>query len=298
MHFVYHTGYDLNIGAHVFPAQKFRLIREALLQERLAVESDFLRPEPATRAQLELAHDPQWIDKLENGTLTRHDVQRLEIPYSRQMADAFFLAAGGSILAARTSLRERVCYNIGGGFHHAFRGHGEGFCAINDIAVAIRTLQRERLIEKAMVVDCDVHHGNGTASIFAGDHSVFTLSVQQFNNYPAIKPSSDRDVHLEDAVGDDEYLEALNTALVESFAAFRPELVVYVAGADPYGEDQLGGLDLTMRGLQRRDELVLQTARARGASVTVVLAGGYARKVADTVAIHVNTARAAMSAAL
>ena len=294
MHFVYHPGYDLNIGAHVFPAQKFRLIREALLSQRLASASDFLLPAAATPEQLELAHDPIWIDKLTHGYLSGSDVQRLEIPYSPQMARAFFLAAGGTILAARTALQEGISYNIGGGFHHAFRGHGEGFCAINDIAVGIRTLQEEGLAGRAMVIDCDVHHGNGTAAIFAGDESVFTISIQQFHNYPAQKPPSDLDVHLEDGVADDEYLAALSGAIQKPLQTFEPHLVVYVAGADPYEDDQLGGLSLSIEGLLRRDKLVISSARRAGAGVAIVLAGGYARNVADTVAIHVNTARAAL----
>jgi acetoin utilization deacetylase AcuC-like enzyme len=294
MHFVYHPGYDLNIGAHVFPAQKFRLTRESLLNQHLAIAPDFLLPAQATQEQLELAHDPIWIDKMTHGYLTASDVQRLEIPYSPQMAKAFLLAAGGTILAARTAMREGISYNIGGGFHHAFRGHGEGFCAINDIAVGIRTLQNEGLVGRAMVIDCDVHHGNGTAAIFAGDDSVFTISIQQLRNYPAQKPPSDVDVHLDDGVADDEYLAALSGAIDQPLRTFAPRLVVYVAGADPYEDDQLGGLSLSIEGLARRDKLVITSAREAGAAVAIVLAGGYARKVEDTVAIHVNTARVAL----
>jgi acetoin utilization deacetylase AcuC-like enzyme len=209
------------------------------------------------------------------------------------MVDAFWLAAGGTILAARLALRDGVGFNIGGGFHHAFPGHGEGFCAINDIAIAIRRLQREGVIRRAMVVDCDVHHGNGTAAIFAGDESVFTLSIHQANNYPSEKPLSSLDIHLADLVGDTEYLHRLGNGYRAALALFRPELIVYVAGADPYMEDQLGGLSLTFDGLRERDRLVLWTALSHNIPVAVVLAGGYAQSVEDTITIHANTAAVA-----
>jgi acetoin utilization deacetylase AcuC-like enzyme len=182
---------------------------------------------------------------------------------------------------------------VGGGFHHGFAGHGEGFCAINDIAVAIRRLQRDGAIRRAMVVDCDVHHGNGTAAIFAGDPSVFTLSIHQLNNYPAQKPPSSLDIHLADGVGDAEYLNRLGNGYRAALSLFHPDLIVYAAGADPYYDDQLGGLSLTMDGLQDRDSLVIGTARKKGIPVAIVLAGGYAQSVEDTVTIHANTAAVA-----
>jgi acetoin utilization deacetylase AcuC-like enzyme len=295
-HLVYHEGYDLNLGAHVFPSQKFHLIRERLLAENFAAPEDFVAPQPAPDADLLLAHEAGWIERLKNGTLSDREILELEIPYSRQMAEAFWLAAGGTTLAARLALQEGVAFNVGGGFHHAFAGHGEGFCAINDIAVAIRVMQREGLIDRAMVVDCDVHDGNGTAAIFAADQSVFTISIHQFHNYPAVKPPSTVDVHLPDGVGDDEYLDRLGTAYRFPLHGFHPQLVIYVAGADPYREDQLGGLLLTMDGLKKRDRLVMDAALAQGAAVAVVLAGGYARNVEDTVTIHCNTAKAAKEA--
>ena len=220
---------------------------------------------------------------------------RLEIPYSDAMVNGFWLAAGGTLLAARNALRERLGFNIGGGFHHAFPGHGEGFCAIHDVAVAIRALQHEKLIERAMVVDCDVHHGNGTAAIFAGDNSVLTMSLHQWNNYPSEKPASTIDVHLRDGLGDEEYLERLRGAL-DLAMGFAPHLIVYVAGADPYREDQLGGLKLTMEGLKQRDRLVFETALQKGVPLAVTLAGGYARDTADTVTIHCNTVKEAAAA--
>ena len=290
---IYHEGYDLHLGDHVFPSQKFRLIRQRMIEEGLAAPEDFVRPEPAGDDDMLLAHEPGWIDRLKHGTLSEAEILLLEIPYSPEMIRAFWLATGGTILAARLALEQRIAFNIGGGFHHGFADHGEGFCAINDIAVAICKLRREGIIERAMVVDCDVHHGNGTAAIFAGDPSVFTISIHQFSNYPAVKPKSTIDVHLKDGAGDAEYLRRLNDAIQFPIAEYRPELLVYVAGADPYFQDQLGGLKLTLDGLMERDRLVMETAVRHAAPVAIVTAGGYALDVRDTVTIHVNTAKAA-----
>lgn len=292
---VYHPRYDLNLGDHVFPARKYLLIHDRLLQEGFAEPADFVEPQPASDDDVLRVHDPGWVHRLKTGTLSQAEIIKLEIPYSRAMVEGFWLAAGGTILAARNALRDRIGFNIGGGFHHAFPGHGEGFCAIHDVAIAIRALQHEGLIEKALVVDCDVHHGNGTAAIFKGDRTVLTLSLHQFNNYPNVKPPSVIDVDLLDGVDDDEYLDRLNGALKVAMT-FQPDLLLYVAGADPYREDQLGGLALTMDGLKRRDSQVFETALAQSVPVAVVLAGGYARDTNDTVTIHCNTARAAASA--
>ena len=277
----------------MFPSRKYRLLRDRFLQTQFADADDFIAPEPATDDDVRLAHDADWVAKLRTGTLSYHEILRLEIPYSRQMVEAFWLAAGGTILAARRALQDGIGFNIGGGFHHGFAGHGEGFCAINDIAIAVRRLQRDGAIRRAMVVDCDVHHGNGTAAIFAGDQSVFTLSIHQLNNYPSEKPLSSLDIHLPDATDDAEYMRRLTNGYRASLAMFKPELVVYVAGADPYREDQLGGLNLTFEGLEERDHLVMWTALMHGIPVAVVLAGGYAQRVEDTIAIHAGTAAVA-----
>jgi acetoin utilization deacetylase AcuC-like enzyme len=290
---VYHDGYDLNLGSHVFPSHKYRLIRDRLVAEGFAGPEDFVTPEPAPDEDLMLVHQRGWVQRLKHGTLDYLELMKLEIPYSQKMVEAFWLAAGGTTLAARLALRDGIGFNIGGGFHHAFPGHGEGFCAINDVAVAIRKMQQEKKIERAMVVDCDVHDGNGTAAIFAGDPTVCTLSIHQFHNYPSVKPPSTIDVDLEDGVGDEEYLEKLWTACRKGMSETAPQLIAYVAGADPYKEDQLGGLNLTMEGLQHRDRMVFELAREFGAPVVVALAGGYASDVNDTVTIHSNTARAA-----
>jgi acetoin utilization deacetylase AcuC-like enzyme len=289
---VYHPGYDLNLGEHVFPSQKYRLIRNQLLDEGFAGPEDFVDPHPASDDEILRVHEAGWVERLKTGSLSIEELSKLEIPYSKQMVEAFWLATGGTILAARNAMRDRIGFNIGGGFHHAFAGHGEGFCAINDVAIAVRALQHDASIERALIVDCDVHHGNGTAAIFAGDRSVLTLSLHQFNNYPNQKPASTIDIHLRDGVGDDEYLDRLRGALgvVMSFA---PDLLFYLAGADPYMEDQLGGLSLSMDGLKQRDRMVFEAGVAQKTPVAVVLAGGYARRTSETVYIHCNTAKIA-----
>lgn len=289
---VYHNGYDLEFGSHVFPSRKYRLIRERLLADGAASPDDFLEPEPASDPDLLLVHELGWIQRLKTGTLSFHDILQLEVPYSRQMVNACCLAAGGSILAARCALSDGAGFNVGGGFHHAFPGHGEGFCAIHDVAVAIRCLQKERAIKRVLVMDCDVHQGNGTAAIFADEPSVFTISIHQFNNYPAHKPPSTVDIHLPDGAGDEEYLNKLIDPFRTAITEFQPDLLMYLAGADPYCEDQLGGLSLTLEGLKERDRVVTELALKHHIPVVVTLAGGYAAKLEDTVTIHCNTARA------
>ncbi|MBI2687464.1 MAG: histone deacetylase [Acidobacteria bacterium] len=275
---IYHDAYDLNLGRHVFPSRKYKMIKDRLGLPVVA-------PEAATDEDILRVHAKAWTEGLRDGTLSQAEIMRLEIPWSPEMAHAFRLAAGGTILAAELAVTHGGAYNIGGGFHHAFPAHGEGFCAIHDVAVAIRNVKR-----RAIVVDVDVHHGNGTAAIFAEDGDVFTLSIHQWNNYPAIKPPSDCDLHLEDGVEDDEYLGILRPALLKALDTHRPEILFYVAGADPYKHDQLGGLRLTIEGLRRRDELVLGEAVKRKLPFVVTLAGGYAFDVEDTVTIHANTA--------
>jgi acetoin utilization deacetylase AcuC-like enzyme len=322
---VYSDNYYLPIGAHVFPAQKYRLIHQRLLEAGTATAEDFVEPSPAADEDILLVHTPEYVRKLKNGTLSQQEEMLMEIPYSRELVAAFWLSAGGSIMAAEDALRDGVAFNIGGGFHHAFPGHGEGFCMIHDVAVGIRRMQKDGRIHRAMTVDCDVHQGNGTAAIFppsragmgslpsaflsqsgkpeaskAGivktesDHGdVFTISLHQQNNYPAVKPPSSIDVNLPDRTGDADYLHWLDNALSSGLRQFTPELICYIAGADPYREDQLGGLNLTIEGLKKRDELVFRVARAHGIPVMVTYAGGYARQVEDTVTIHCNTVVAA-----
>jgi acetoin utilization deacetylase AcuC-like enzyme len=294
---IYHDSYDLNLGAHVFPSQKYRLVRDRLLADHLAAPADFLEPAPATDEDILRVHTPDYVHKLQHNRLTDLEQARMEIPYSKQLITACWLAAGGSILAGQSALRDGWSANIGGGFHHAYPEHGEGFCVIHDVAVAIRRLQHDASVQRAMVVDTDVHQGNGTAAIFAHDPSVYTFSIHQENNYPQRKPASNMDVNLEDGVGDDEYLAALQGHLTRALKEFDPQIIFYVAGADPYREDQLGGLALTLEGLRQRDALVFQQARRRAIPVAITLAGGYARRVEDTVSIHTATIVAARDAA-
>jgi acetoin utilization deacetylase AcuC-like enzyme len=319
---IYSDDYYLPIGAHVFPAEKYRRIHERLLATGVAEGDDFLAPEPASDEDILLVHMPEYVRKLKIGTLSPREEMQLEVPFSQELVKAFWLAAGGSILAAQQALRDRVAINIGGGFHHAFPDHGEGFCMIHDVAVAIRRMQRDGKIRTAMTVDCDVHQGNGTAAIFANTRTtgeplpstssstlssgtsrtkphgvhpgdVFTVSLHQQNNYPALKPPSSIDVDLPDGTGDDDYLAWLDNALSSGLRQFEPDLICYIAGADPYREDQLGGLALTIEGLKKRDELVFRVAGARDIPVMVTYAGGYAHNVEDTVTIHANTIIAA-----
>jgi acetoin utilization deacetylase AcuC-like enzyme len=322
---VYSDDYFLPIGSHVFPAEKYKCIHDQLLASGVAEPSDFVTPRPASDQDVLLVHTQQYVHKLKTGTLTALEELELEVPYSPELVRAFWLAAGGSILAADHALDDGVAISIGGGFHHAFPGHGEGFCMINDVAVAIRCMQRHGKIRTAMTFDCDVHQGNGTAVIFAGPHvptepqpptfasvlnfaqpappgtrprsrhaeDVFTISLHQLNNYPMFKPPSSLDLNLPDGIGDDDYLACVGNALSMGLDKFRPDLICYVAGADPYREDQLGGLSLTIEGLKERDALVYRTAKTEGIPVMVTFAGGYAMKLEDTVTIHCNTVVAA-----
>jgi acetoin utilization deacetylase AcuC-like enzyme len=333
---IYSDAYYLPIGDHVFPAEKYKRIHDRLLTTGVAEPGDFLEPQPASDQDILLVHTPEYVHKLKTGTLSPREKMEMEVPYSRGLVDAFWLAAGGSILAAQHALADRVSINIGGGFHHAFPDHGEGFCVIHDVAVAIRRLQRDDRIRTAMTIDCDVHQGNGTAAIFAGTRhaseplpsagpgtlssstpgsttagsstrnsvlpgkmrgahagEVFTISLHQHDNYPQWKPPSSIDVDLPDGIGDDDYLAWLDNALSSGLRQFEPDLLCYIAGADPYREDQLGGLSLTIEGLKKRDELVFRVARARNIPVMVTYAGGYAKNVEDTVTIHCNTVIAA-----
>lgn len=291
--FAFDPAYSVDIGVHVFPIEKYSLARKRLLDEGDTTPDDWRVPEPATRDQLLLAHTPEYLDDLLNARWSWRTASS-EFPLTTGITRAYVASAGGSILAARESLVRGISVNVGGGFHHAFADQAAGFCYVNDIAVAIRTLQHEGLVRRAAVIDCDLHQGNGTARIFQGDDSVFTFSMHQENLYP-VKEKSDWDIGLPDRAGDALYLEELRRALPEIFDRAAPELVVYQAGADPYEEDQLGDLGITMKGLAERDRLVLEACAERGVPCAVTFGGGYARRLADTVSIHVNTCRAALA---
>jgi acetoin utilization deacetylase AcuC-like enzyme len=291
MRVVWHPAYEVDIGPHVFPTAKYRLVKDRLLADGLIAETDLERAPRATDADVLQVHTSPYVEKILGDDLSREERLTLEVPFSAALREASWLCAGGSILTARRALEDGVAVHLGGGFHHAFPDHGEGFCLINDVAIAIQVLRRAGRIRRALVVDLDVHHGNGTAAIFAQEDDVLTFSMHQENNYPAWKPPSDLDLGLPDGIGDEEYLRLLDGALARLVPTHRPELVFYLAGADPYREDQLGGLGLTLDGLRRRDLMVLDVCARAGAPVAIVLAGGYAMRQEDTVAIHCATVR-------
>lgn len=295
MHFVYSPLYFAEIGAHVFPIKKYRMIYERLRREHNFSEKDFIAPEPATREQLLRVHAEVYLEDLAQ---LRHTLRTAysELPLTREIVAMSILACGGTIRAAESALAHGAAVHIGGGFHHAFAERAEGFCYINDLAVAVREMQARGKIRRAMIVDCDLHQGNGTAKIFAHDDDVFTFSIHQDDLYP-IKQKSDFDLHLPNGVEDEEYLALLRAHLPKRLDEFKPELLVYQAGADPYERDQLGDLKLTILGLAQRDHFVYQCARARNIPFVVTLGGGYAYNTEDTVTIHVNTCRLAHEAA-
>ena len=293
---VWHPDYEVDIGPHVFPTQKYRLVRDRIVADGTVAESDFVTSTACTDDQVLLVHTQDYVQKIETGTLTKQEELILEVPFSAEVRDAMWLCNGGSILAGRIALEKRIAVHLGGGFHHAFPDHGEGFCLVNDVAIAVRVLHREELIGRAIVIDLDVHHGNGTAAIFANDTDVFTFSMHQERNYPGWKPPSDLDLGLEDGTDDETYLTLLGRHLPDILSQHKPDVGFYLAGADPYKFDQLGGLGLTSEGLRRRDDLVFRLLRDAGVPVAVTLAGGYALNRDDTVEIHSNTVREAANA--
>jgi acetoin utilization deacetylase AcuC-like enzyme len=294
MHLVYSPRYDIDIGTHVFPTTKYRLVYERI--GRTHPDVTVIEPEPASWEDLALVHTPDYLRKIGSGAFDTAELAQLEIPWSPEVVEGFRLMTGGTLTATRQAIEHGpIAFHIGGGFHHAFANHGEGFCLFNDVAVAIRLLRRDRL-QRAAVIDLDVHHGNGTAFIFTGDPHVFTFSMHQQHNYPMHKPRGTLDIGLADRTGDTGYLEQLDEALPKVFAS-APEIVFYLAGADPFEDDVLGGLALTKAGLRARDRLVLGACSAHRVPVVVVLAGGYARHVNDTADIHYGTFEEAAAAA-
>jgi len=292
---VYSARYRIDIGPHVFPTQKYSLIHARLLETGVIQPQDCVEPEPASWDELALVHTPEYLHKMRDGAMTPEDVAQLELPWSTEMVEGFRLMVGGTIQAARIACgldefgiqTSEFGLHIGGGFHHAFPSHGEGFCPFNDVAVAARVLQ-SRGLERVAIVDLDVHHGNGTAFAFESDPRVFTFSMHQQHNYPMWKPRGSLDIGLADGAHDATFIRELERAL-PAVLAHAPECIFYLAGADPYEDDQLGGLRLTKEGLRRRDRMVIDAARSAGVPLVIVLAGGYARHVEDTVAIHVAT---------
>jgi acetoin utilization deacetylase AcuC-like enzyme len=290
----YSPHYQIDIGAHVFPTRKYTRIFEQLRADSSRA-FEFREPGPASWDEVALVHTPQYINKLKTGAFTIEELALLEVPWSHEVVEGFRLMTGGTLEAGRLAVARTagpMVAHLGGGLHHAFASHGEGFCVFNDVAITVRALFAERRAASAAVIDLDVHHGNGTARIFEDDRRVFTFSMHQQHNYPMQKPAGSLDIGLEDGTGDAEFLAALGDSLPAVFSQ-TPDVVFYLAGADPYGDDQLGGLALTKAGLVARDRMVLRACQRRGVPAVVLLAGGYARKLDDTVDIHVATVRSA-----
>jgi len=289
--FVYSENYTVNLGEHVFPVQKYRMVYQRLASEGLITPDNLFLPTFPERRDLLLVHTPEYLRDLENLAFSPRTMFS-EIPLTRKIVEGYKLFAGGTILAGQKALEKGMAIHLGGGFHHAFPSRGEGFCYINDVAVGIRRLKRDKLIEKALIVDCDLHQGNGTAFIFQEDRSVFTFSIHQENLYP-VKEKSDLDIGLPDFTGDEEYLAKLRSTLLQIWQSFKPDIVYYLAGADPYEDDQLGQLKLTKAGLKKRDNWVISKCLEKKVPLVILLAGGYAFRVEDTVDIHCHTCRIA-----
>lgn len=274
---------------HRFPMGKYVRLRERLLASGAFREDDFRVPEGAADREITRAHCPEYVRRVAGGMLDAAEIRAIGFPWSERMVERSRRSSGATLAAAREAMSRGWSANLAGGTHHAFRDRGEGFCVFNDAAIAARAMQVEAGLQRVAVVDCDVHQGNGTASIFAGDDSVFTFSIHGARNFPFAKEASDLDIELADGTGDEEYLWHLERGLDETLERSRPQLAVYLAGADPYEGDRLGRLKLTKQGLARRDEHVLATLRARGIPVAIAMAGGYARDIEDSVEIHANT---------
>jgi acetoin utilization deacetylase AcuC-like enzyme len=286
---VYSARYHVDIGPHVFPTRKYQLVHARLLESGVVDPRAVVESQPAAWDELARVHTREYLERVRDGTMSPDEVAQLELPWSHSMVEGFRLMVGGTVQAARMACgveRDVVCH-IGGGLHHAFPNHGEGFCPFNDVAVAIRDVQA-RGIERVAVVDLDVHHGNGTAFIFEADPRVYTFSMHQQHNYPMWKPAGSLDVGLPDGADDSRVLQELEKALPQVMVS-RPQCVFYLAGADPYEDDQLGGLRMTRAGLRERDRLVIGAVTAAAIPLVVTLAGGYARRIEDTVGIHVAT---------
>lgn len=281
---------------HRFPMAKYALLREALLASGDFAPEDFQLPPAATDAELLRAHDADYLRAVASGQLPEKAQKAIGFPWSPGMVERSRRSAGATLAACRSALaRGGFAANLAGGTHHAFRDRGEGFCVFNDAAVASLAMLAEGRAERILIVDCDVHQGNGTAAILRDEPRVFTFSMHGARNYPFAKEASDLDIELPDGCGDDAYLEQLRYGLETAFDLARPTLVLYLAGADPYRDDRLGRLALTMDGLRERDHLVLARCRAEGIPAAIAMAGGYARQIADTVHIHANTLKLAKS---
>ena len=292
MRVFYSPFYYADIGQnHTFPIRKFELVRDRLLNEGTLLVDDIIEPEPISLADVLLVHTEDYVKRLCQGSLTDRELRRLGLPWSESLVRRSFYAVGGTVAAARTAISKGVGSNLAGGTHHAFSDRGEGFCVLNDVAIAIQVLRRDSLVEATAVIDCDVHQGNGTATIFSDDSKTFTFSMHGARNYPLLKARSTLDIELPDGTNDAVYLEALKSNLAPVFAG-DPDVVFYLAGADPYAGDKLGRLALSIEGLRRRDEMVLRECYDRKIPLVTVMSGGYGQEITDTIEIHCNTIRA------
>ncbi len=296
MRCAYHPGYQAPTSAtHPFPMSKFPLLRQLLLDEGLIAAGDLLQPEPLDMGSLALVHTPEYLQKLSSSSLSPAEVRKIGVPWSESLWSRSRLAAGGTLLAARCALEDGMAANLAGGSHHAFAGHGEGFCILNDVAIAVRKLKAENLAQRVLVIDLDVHQGNGTAAIFADDPEVFTFSIHGRDNFPASKMRSSLDLPLPDGAGDAEYLSTLQAYLPTVIDHFMPDLAFYLAGVDVTAGDRYGRLSLSDAGLRARDAAVIGAVRDRGIALTILLAGGYAPSRARTAELHANVFREAIA---
>lgn len=290
----YSPAYFVDLGpGHPFPMEKYPRTFERLIREGTLRRSRVIQPSPLPNVTLAVAHSSGYIDRVAQGLLSPQDLRRLGFPWSPALIRRARCAAEGTLIACHIALSEGIGVNLAGGSHHAFPDRGEGFCVFNDLAVAIRTLQVQQRIRRAAVIDCDVHQGNGTAAMFQGDPDVLTFSIHGANNYPYWQVPSTKDIALPDGTQDNPYMDALEGHLPCLLRAFQPDLVLYVAGVDPYRGDRLGRLKLTLKGLERRDAYVLGLCRDRSIPVVVTFAGGYAVHLDDTVEAHCQTIRVA-----
>jgi acetoin utilization deacetylase AcuC-like enzyme len=282
---------------HRFPGDKYRLLRQQIQKDQLVPDQDLLVPDPASDADILLVHHQDYLDKVIDGSLSEKEVRRIGFPWSPQLVERSRRSVGGTIAACRAALNDGMGVNLAGGTHHSHPGFGSGYCLLNDCAIAARGMQREDLVNQVVILDCDVHQGDGTAVIFSNDASVFTFSIHGLNNFPFHKEASDLDLELEDGTSDQEYLRALEMGLEETFSHFEADLAIYLAGADLFHDDRLGRLALTKKGIETRDELVFQYCQQKRLPTAVVMAGGYAREISDSVDIHLNTIRMAAKTA-
>ncbi len=289
MKVIYSDNYEVDLGMHVFPTRKYKCILNNLLEKGIISREDIIEPPMPSREDLLRVHTEDYIRKLEEFTLSIEEIMVMEVPYSLELKVASWKAVGGTIAATELALQEGLGVHIGGGFHHSFPDHGEGFCVLNDVAVAIKVGLDKNWFTRPCIVDLDLHQGNGNAFIFRTDERVFTFSMHQYNNYPMIKPPSRIDINLPDGVKDEEYNSILIEQLDNIYKRHKPDIIYYIAGADPYENDLLGGLCLTKRGLEERDKIVIKKAYDNGTKLIILLGGGYASDFKDTVDIHIKT---------